>query len=85
MKTTITVNTAMRSAFERIKITKSAFTEKGQSLAIHINGCLEDKVGTVKVPVWNAHLSFKTAKEIGIKDGCTNPYARMRYDDMVQA
>lgn len=77
--------TAMRAAFEKIKIAKSAFTQRGKELAIHINGCLEDGVGKYKVNGWNAHLSFKTAQKIGMENGCTNPHAHMPYDDMVSA
>lgn len=59
-------STAIRKAFEDIKVYASAGTEKGQRMAGFIWDAIhgKHKPGVYKVQGWNASLSFKTAKAL---------------------
>lgn len=81
---THTIKTTIRLAFENIKVKASANTVKGQDMAGQILNSLHGKAGEHKRNDWNSNLSFKTAMKLGMADGCTNPYAKMPIDAMVQ-
>lgn len=55
------VSTAMRTAFENIKVMPSAFSEQGQKIGGMVVDAINGKAGKVNRPDWNAHLSFRTA------------------------
>ena len=82
------VSTSMRHAFTnaKVRLTKGT-TQKPTTGAAIMNQCmtaLERGAGLMNWGKgWNAHLSFKTAKLLGMPD-CTNPRAHMPYDKMVQ-
>ena len=86
MTTTITVNTTLRNAFDSIKIANIArhTTGKGGLMAKVITA-LNGKAGERKVPGWNAHLSFKTAKKLNAPTWDASPkvWKDTRYDRMV--
>jgi hypothetical protein len=74
--------TSVSQAFIDAKITKST----GAAI---INTCakaLERGPFELVLPKagWNAHLSYKTAQKLDMPE-CTNPHARMAYDDMISA
>jgi hypothetical protein len=78
----IRIPTVMRSAFDGITL-RHVGPNAGKLVGLVMDG-LRSKAGTVPYGKgWNARLSFKTAKKIGIEEGCTFPKARMAYDSMV--
>ena len=56
------IKTAIRLAFENIKVKKSAFTEEGARIGSIIAPALNKGPGIINRPDWNASLSFRTAK-----------------------
>jgi glutamate-1-semialdehyde aminotransferase len=55
------VSTAMRTAFENIKVKQSAFSEEGKRIGGIVVDAINGKAGIYKRNDWNAHLSFRTA------------------------
>lgn len=78
------VMSVMRSAFDDIMLRNVKLANPGvRELAGNVLDALKTNIGTrVQGKEWNAHLSFKTAKEL-VMPGCDKPYARMPYDRMV--
>jgi hypothetical protein len=56
------IKTAIREAFERITVKKSAFTNEGARIGAIVHTANNRGAGIINRPVWNAGLSFKTAK-----------------------
>ena len=56
------VKTAIRLAFENIKVMPSAYTEEGGRIGAIIAPALKKGPGIINRPDWNASLSFRTAK-----------------------
>lgn len=83
---TITVNTALRNAFDGMKIKNIArhTTGKGGLLG-KVVASLNGTAGIRKVPSWNAHLSFKTAQKLNAPswDFPAKVAKDTRYDRMV--
>ena len=80
----IFITTAMRHAFNNIKVKPSAQTKEGERIAAITMDALGSKAGEVKVKGWTANLQFKTAKALNapIYDVPAHK-VRMTYDRMV--
>lgn len=78
------IPTALRSAFESIKVMPSAYTEQGLEIGDAIYHKLEKKVGIIPRYNWKANLSFKTAKALNapVYD-VPSSKVRYAYDRMV--
>lgn len=79
------IATVMRQAFDNIMMRNIKLDKPGvRELAGNILEDLRHNSGTwPEGKGWNAHLSFRTAKLLGMPT-CENPYARMAYDNMVK-
>ena len=80
----VRIPTAMRSAFDDILMRNINLNSDGaKRLAADVLEGLKTNMGTyVEGKGWNAHLSFKTAKKLGMPE-CEFPRAKMAYDAMV--
>jgi hypothetical protein len=56
------IKTAIRLAFENIKVMRSAYTEEGARIGAMVQPKLDKGPGIINRPDWNASLSFRTAK-----------------------
>lgn len=88
MNKTHKIKTAIREAFENIKVKASAFTPSGAVIGAAIHTANHRGAGIINRPDWNAGLSFKTAKllnapvfDVNNHWGSRNAFDRMVYGD----
>lgn len=61
------VSTAMRTAFEQVKVAPSAFTEKGKAIAQNIQESLRTGKGLNNVPEIHVNLTGRTFRNLSEK------------------
>ena len=88
MNKTHKIKTAIREAFESIKVKASAFTQEGARIGAAIHTANNRGAGIINRPNWNASLSFKTAKllnapvfDVNNHWGSRNSFDRMVHGD----
>jgi hypothetical protein len=62
-----TIPTSMRNAFDHIKVDLKKAHKSDNKVTDVIIAALRSKIGMVQRQDWNAHLTFKTAKELTAK------------------
>lgn len=64
MRTTHVQPTAIRAAFENIRVDKGAYTKEGAIIGAKIHESIQGKAGIANELDWNAKLSMKTAASL---------------------
>ena len=79
------IKTAIRLAFENIKVMRSAYTDEGARIGSMIQPKLDKGPGIINRPDWNAHLSHRTAQLLNAPKFDHNEHygRRNAYDCMV--
>lgn len=71
------IRTAMRNAFDNIKVMPSAHKDKSAITASKVYEALQGKAGIVNRLDWTASLSFKTAKMLNAPMFDKAPYGKL--------